>query len=166
VYAVQAAPVAFVGGSIADVFHARMARHVRSQSGRIGRLFATTCAMLLLLGLVPALIVMAFGPALFGWVFGERWTTAGQLAAVMAPWSLAALVVSPLSRVIPLLQAQELKFVYDTLALVGMGAAMLLATNHRFDLVEAIRLLSLTQVCAYVVYFVLLVHVVRRVRRP
>jgi lipopolysaccharide exporter len=165
VYAVQAAPVAFIGGSVADVFHARMANYIRHEPSKMRSLFFSTSGALLLLGLVPALLVMVFGPRLFELVFGERWSTAGQLAAIMAPWALAALVVSPVSRVIALLHAQELKFVYDALALSGVVATLMFGASQGLELFDSIRLLSAAQVLGYVVYFGLLVHVLRRATR-
>jgi lipopolysaccharide exporter len=162
VLAVQTLPVGLLGGSVADVFHARMALYARSDTDRIVRFFLATSGVLLLLGIGPTVLLMVLAPAVFPWLFGPAWTTAGQLAAVMAPWALASLIVSPVSRVVVIFQAQELKLIYDLVALVGVVGPLLIGGALRFDLLEAIELLTLSQVAAYVLYFVVLLYVVRR----
>lgn len=165
VYSVQAVPISFVGASVADVFHARMARYAAENRARSEAFFLRTSAGLCLLGLAPAVLLVGFGPRLFGLVFGEQWTTAGTLAAQMAPWGLATLIVNPVSRVIVIFEAQELKFVYDLVALGGVVGSLMTASALRLDLVNSVRLLSVVQVVGYGVYFAVLLWVVRRAAR-
>jgi O-antigen/teichoic acid export membrane protein len=164
VLSVLTLPVALVGRSVADVFHARMALYGRTDPTRIVSFFLATSGTLLLVGIAPAVVLMVFGPLVFPWVFGEAWTTAGHLAAEMAPWALAGLIVAPVSRVVVIFQAQELKLIYDLLALAGVAGSLLLGGALRLELLESVKWLTVAQVVAYVVYFGLLLHVVRRTR--
>jgi O-antigen/teichoic acid export membrane protein len=154
-------PAGVVGRSVADVFHARMAHYARTDTAHIVRLFFLTSGTLLLVGLVPTTVMLFAGPALFPWLFGASWTTAGHMAAQLASWALASLIVAPVSRVIIVFQAQQLKLIYDVLALLGVLGPLLLAEPWRLSLLDAIKLVSIAQVLAYGVYFALLVHVVR-----
>jgi O-antigen/teichoic acid export membrane protein len=165
VYSVLALPVTLVTRSVADVFHGRMALYARQDQDAIRRLFFSTSAALLLIGFLPTLGAMALGPTLFGWIFGERWTIAGQLAGAIAPWMLASLVVSPLSRVIEIFQAQEFKFIYDLSALVGVVVALWAAGALRLDLLQAVQILSSMRILGYVIYFGVLLKVILRPRR-
>lgn len=164
VVSVLTLPAALVSRSVADVFHARMALYARTDRARIMNLFVVASGILLLIGIGPAVVVMVLGPVLFPWLFGAAWTTAGHLAAEIAPWTLASLIVAPVSRVVVIFQAQELKLIYDLLALTGVVGPLLLAGALRLDLLESVKFLSVAQVSAYCMYFVLLLYVVRRAR--
>jgi O-antigen/teichoic acid export membrane protein len=49
------------------------------------------------LGLPILIIVMVWGPALFGFVLGEVWTEAGEYARWLMPWLYLTFIASPLS---------------------------------------------------------------------
>jgi hypothetical protein len=78
---------------------------------------------------------------------------------------LASLVVSPLSRVIEIFQAQEFKFIYDVSALVGVVVALVAAGALRLGLLEAVQILSSIRILGYVIYFSVLLKVILRPRQ-
>ena len=61
------APAVLVGKSVAEAFHARIARHVRERPEQVARFFRRTSAILTLIGLVPAvaLVVVASAGLIF-----------------------------------------------------------------------------------------------------
>lgn len=154
-------PLILVGAAVADVFHGRIADCARQAPDRAMSLFLRTAAWLLIVGCGPAVLLMLFGQSLFGWVFGERWSMAGLLAATMAPWTLAQLVVSPLSRVIFVYQRHEVKLVYDTMSLLGVAGVIVIGSRQGLSLPQVVAWLSLAQVLVYGLYLLLLVQVVR-----
>lgn len=155
-------PLALVGASVADAFHSRAARYAREEPHRVEEFFFRVAGGLLLVGALPALALALFGEPLFTLAFGASWATAGTLATVMAPWVLAILVVSPLSRIVLVLQGQELKLAYDVLALLVNGTVLVLSHAAGFSLVEAVTLLSVANVAVYGVYFLILWRTVKR----
>ena len=159
---VLAMPASLVAGSVADVFHNRMAQFAREQDSGAQRLFGKTALSLLSIGMVPAAVVFFLGERLFGFVFGPTWVTSGVLAAAVVPWSLAQLVVSPLSRIVVIFDRQELKLIYDIATLVGTIGVFVLSFRMELSLVHCVALLSALNVATYLVYFLLLVHMVRR----
>jgi hypothetical protein len=78
----------------------------------------------------------------------------------MAPWLVAALIVSPLSRVALVYQAQGTKLVYDVLALAAVVVSIVGGAAAGLDGFEAIRLLALLQTAAYAVYLLVLYRLV------
>lgn len=56
-------------------------------------------SVLFLFGLVPYSILTVFGPEIFAWVFGEDWTSAGEMAQYLAFFILFRLACSPLSAI-------------------------------------------------------------------
>lgn len=155
---VIALPLSLVGTSVADVFHGQVAEHQRRDVSAMHGLFFRTAGGLLLVGLVPTAILMAGGAALFGWAFGAEWHPAGQLAALMAPWFLAQLVVSPLSRIVFVTGGQRAKLVYDLTSLVIVLATLSSAQTLQLPLETAVAWLSGLSIAAYSVYFGILVR--------
>ncbi len=67
----------------------------------------------------------------------------------MVPWLYAAFVVSTLSRVLVVLQRQELKLVYDVLALVLVLICFWVAQVEALSLTTMVGLLAASRVGAY-----------------
>jgi len=162
---VLAVPLVLISASVADAFHGRLALYVRGTPDRVAELFQRTSAVLVVLGILPTILLMMYGEPLFKVFFGSRWTVAGNLAAATAPLFLAQFVVTPLSRLVFVLEGQRLKLVYDVLALASMIGVFVFSAWRRLSLVEAITMLSATGTLAFVAYYLVLVRIVRKHRR-
>lgn len=83
--------------TIAQVYQGQFSERIRNRSAALGHDYGRLIATLGLLACVPALILIAAGPALFAFVFGEQWRQAGAFARILAfslPVQLAFGVVS------------------------------------------------------------------------
>jgi lipopolysaccharide exporter len=159
---VLAVPILLVGTSVADAFHSRIAKYREAERHGIAPFFNRIAAGLLLVGLGPAVLLALFGERLFAVVFGSNWTMGGSLAAVMAPWALAQLIVSPLSRVVFVFQRQEWKLVYDAVNLLSTIGTLYLGYWHGLSLLRTVRILSTISVVTYALYFLILMRVVSK----
>ena len=155
-------PSVLITTAVADTFHHHLAACVRDTPSEIMKLFKTTTASLLLLGLLPTLILWFFGPALFALVLGARWRVSGTMAAIVAPWYLAQFIVSPLSRVVVVLSGQELKLMWDLLCLAGLLCVFYLAHANGLALLHTIGLLSGAYTFLLVVYYLVLLRIIAR----
>ncbi|MFP5343040.1 MAG: lipopolysaccharide biosynthesis protein [Candidatus Limnocylindria bacterium] len=155
-------PLSVIGASVGDATLARVAEHARSDPRAALPLFRRLAIALFLVGLPIAIGLAVLGPWAFGIVFGPAWGTAGVVAAHMAPWLVSALIVSPLSRVAVVYQAQRTKLVYDVLALAAVVVSIAGGAAAGLDALEAIRLLAVLQTAAYAVYLLVLYRVVSR----
>jgi O-antigen/teichoic acid export membrane protein len=154
-------PLSVIGASVADALHARMAAYARERPERAPSFFLRTGLALLVIGLPIAVVVALTGPSLFAFVFGPEWELAGRMAVAMTPWYLAALVVSPLSRVVLVFSGQASKLIYDVLSLAAVIGAISIGAALALDLVTTVWLLSGLQTAAYAVYFLVLYRLVR-----
>ena len=159
---VMSIPLVLIATSVADVFHSRMAERARQSPLSCSYLFWRTAGGLLLIGIFPAAIVVLFGQRLFAVVFGHTWATAGALAATMAPWCLMQFVVSPLSRLVLVLEGQEFKLAYDGFLLLSLCLVFGLAHHYHTPLLHTVRLLSWLNTVAYGIYFLVLVLLLRK----
>jgi lipopolysaccharide exporter len=159
-------PMGLVVSSVADAFHSRISSYAHSeQRSQAFVLFLKTAMGLFLVGVLPTALLMIFGSLLFPLLFGANWQVAGNLAVAMAPWMLAALVVSPLSRAVYVFQAQELKLIYDIVTLTMVIGVLLIGSRWAESLVENIKWLSLAQTLAYGLYFAIIAWIIYTYRK-
>lgn len=162
---VLALPLALVGASVADIFHARLAEEVRTGTGTGARLVLRTSALLFLIGLPVAVAIIWGGEFLFALVFGEPWRSAGQVAAIVAPWTLAQLVVSPLSRTIYVVNGQFVKLAFDFASIGASVGGLAGAAAFGLDFLGAVRVLTSMSIAANVLYLLLILHLARQADR-
>lgn len=153
-------PNSQIGGAVGDVFQMELADAVLKGDGRRGRnLFYKLMVRLALIGLFPLVGVVVLAPWLVPWIFGGNWKEAGYAAAGIAPWLYAALVVSPLSRALSVLQAQQYKLIYDICAVLLLATAFLVSKVHHYSFINSVLAISAAGVFGYLVYAVVLIMV-------
>lgn len=154
-------PLVLIGGSVADVFHQHISHCLRAEPQKVRKVFLETARKLCFLGLVPMVLIAALSPALFQITFGLQWSQAGILCSILVPWSLAGLVVSPLSRVVFVFQGQAWKFIYDLISLFIL--CVTLYGSHYFNILPtyAVAMLSLASSLSYILYFFVLLKIIK-----
>ena len=155
-------PVTLVGGSVADVFHNRLAEAARAKSGSAERLFLAVAAGLLVVGLILAGVLVLLNNGIWGAVLGEQWAEAGQYAVAIAPRAAAAMVTMPVSRTVLVFGGQKIKLAYNLFNIVTVISAMQLASQVDWNALETITAVSWAQAGASVVYFLLQWKITRR----
>jgi O-antigen/teichoic acid export membrane protein len=161
---VLALPLALIATSVADTFHSRLAVCAREEPCKMVSLFTRTSVGLFLIGLGPALVLFFAGERLFGFVFGQPWATAGMLASITAPFFLAQMVVSPLSRLVFVLNGQETKLIYDVLLMTGMLLTFGIARTYKLNLIHTVWAITLVNTFAYIFYYLVLLRIVARAK--
>jgi O-antigen/teichoic acid export membrane protein len=118
---VISAPATVIGQAVHQVFAGESSAAMRESTGALGRTVRVQVRRLLLVGAVPAAVLLVGGPTLFGLVFGAEWTEAGTYARLLAPAYLAQFAVVPVSATLFLLerQGQELSWVIVRLLLTA-----------------------------------------------
>lgn len=111
------APATLVGGAVSSALYPQLTQAATPEEGR--RHLRHTVRVLLALGVGWAGVLMAVGPALFAWAFGEPWREAGELARALAPYLALHFVASPLAVVTMAWKAQAWAL---RLAVVGQVA--------------------------------------------
>lgn len=155
-------PLSVIGASVGDAMLARLADHSHTDPGAALPLFRRLALALFVIGLPMGIGLALLGPWAFALVFGEAWRSSGTVAALMAPWLIAALVVSPVSRVAIVYEGQGVKLIYDVLGLAAVIGGIVGGKAAGLDAFETIGLLAILQAVAYAVYLVVLDRLVRR----
>jgi lipopolysaccharide exporter len=152
-------PAVLLGTSVADAFHSRAARLAREDTTRVLSLFQSATAALLAIGIIPALTLFVYGGPLFQFVFGSKWRLSGSMAAIMAPWFLATFVVSPLTRIVYVLQGQRVKLVFDILTVFGNLSVFELAHKLEWPVLHTIAVLSIINTGSILLYYLVLLRI-------
>ncbi len=101
-------PVTMISNSLAKVLLQRIAHwQGRELLGEFRRITLTLAIM----GSIPLSLVMIAGEELFGWVFGQEWEMAGQMAQVLAPWILVVFANTPATQFF--IAKQHLRFLFQ-----------------------------------------------------
>jgi O-antigen/teichoic acid export membrane protein len=146
-------PVAFAFRSLGDVFYGRMAAIVRETPSDLPRFYLKAFLALLACGLLVGAPVMAFGPALFRFVFGGQWGEAGLLAAVTMPSVIMNLAVAPASRVFSLTRRAGLRYVFSGVHAIGSAGVILWGHLTDASLIAVVAGLSVAITVSYAAYF-------------
>jgi len=161
-YRIAAVPNSQVGAAVADVLQKHIGDSIRSgERQKAARLFGKVTRRLAMVGLIPMAGFMIAGPLLFGFVFGESWAQSGLVVAAIAPWLYAAFVAGSLSRLLSVVQRQDLKLIYDVSRLASVLAVFWFARELDLSFLSAIVVLSVVSVMNYGVYFLLLLYACR-----
>ncbi|PTC00728.1 hypothetical protein C9975_05945 [Thalassospira xiamenensis] len=161
-----AIPNGQIGKAAGDVFQMELGHYVREGSYRKGeKLFYRFSIRLALVGLVPLVVAISAAPPLVPYIFGTEWTEMGVIVAHMAPWMFMALIVGSMSRALSVLQKQQWKLVYDTVALIVVISTYYLAVRWQVDVIRFVDYLSTGMSFAYIVYFFIIVVSLKRMHR-
>lgn len=156
-------PNSQIGAAVADVFQMELAKAVLDHDARRARrVFYVVMRKMASFGLLPLVGATALAPWLIPLIFGQQWTEAGYAAAAIAPWLYMALIVGPLTRTLSVLQAQELKFIYDIFALFLIFIAYFLVHFYEFSFVKFLLLLTLANIIGYILYALILLRLVNK----
>lgn len=114
---VLAAPISLMAASVLEVFK-RQCVHEAETSGHCRDAYTYAFKALLLLALAPALCTLLLAPRLFGWIFGDAWRPAGELAQILAPLYFLNFIASPLSYVFYVAGKQKVELLWQTALLL------------------------------------------------
>lgn len=156
-----AVPLTLLGQSVADSFHNALSQHYRAEPARIETLFLKTARILTLIALPLGGGLALLSLWVFPLVFGERWRPSGEMALWMTPWLMAQLIVSPLSRLVFILDGQRIKLIYDSTAVGAILLAYVLAQQWNLLPLDFLKWLVLFNVLAYGLYYGLLLRLLR-----
>lgn len=149
------APAALINSSLTQVFFQRLATVKR---GDMVRIVWASILRSALIGLVPFLLLYLLSPALFPFIFGERWAPAGHLGAALVPWLYVNFISSPVSTVFIVTKRQGTLFWFG---LPFTALPLLLIWFFHSDMLATVQALSLLMAALLTLFLVLALLVSR-----
>jgi len=154
-------PTQLVGKAVGDVFYPRISEAANNKDP-LTKLIIKATMSLALIGVVPFLTVIIFGPQLFNLVFGEEWLQAGKYARWMAIWLFFMFINQPSIKTLPALGAQSVHLKFTVIMLLVRVLALLVGYFAFKDDMIAIVLFSLT---GAILNFLLIILVLKLSRK-
>ena len=145
-------PLTVVAGSVGQVFIAEGALLAREQPAELMRLFRRTTLALGLAAIGPAIAIAVAVPSLAGLVFGERWSEAGLIVAVLVPMFYVAFVMTSTGDVLYIVERQALHLVREILRFTLLGGSLLAAAALHLAPLGAVAMLSAAGCVTYLAY--------------
>jgi len=108
-------PARVVATSIANVFYKEMVEELALRRNRLKLTFIKTLKIALIPALPACLVLLFFGPSLFGFVFGEKWIEAGSVASRLSPLIFCNFMFGPVQSIPMIFKKQRLSLLFRTL---------------------------------------------------
>lgn len=89
-------PAALVGAAFSQVFFQKVSS-LKGSPIEMAETVKNTIKKLFYLSILPAIIIIVFGPDLFSFVFGSQWYVSGKYAQAIVPWVLSNFIFAPIS---------------------------------------------------------------------
>lgn len=145
-------PVQVIGESVSEVFRQRATKD--ALEGALNKTYRKTLFSLLGISVIPALIILLFGPDIFGFVFGSEWRESGEIAQVLMILYLAKFIVSPLTYIYILRQKLEEDLVLQ-LSVIAMSSSILyFGFSMNYDYLKVLLLYASCYSVFYMFYLI------------
>jgi len=114
-------PLDIIGNSTRIVFDQAISYRFSQGINHID-IFLNNFKRLVIIGILPVLIILLFGPNLFSFVFGKEWIEAGKISQILCPVFFFQFITSPISGVITIYEKLRLIFIIQLIALILLAA--------------------------------------------
>lgn len=134
-------PMSLITGSIRQVLFQR-ACEIKQSNKTICSLYVKSTVGLFLLGLIPSLLLVLWGPYLYSLVFGEQWLNAGHYARWIILWMLFVFCNVPAVLFARIIRIQHVIFIYD-LGLLAARVMTLIIGGFYLTAIECVAVYSI-----------------------
>lgn len=124
-------PTNIVGSAIGNAIYPKFAESARNNSA-LAPMIGKASLVLACLGMLPYMMIMIMGPFVYPIVFGDDWVVSGEYARWLALVSWTSFMMLPSVKMLPILKAQNLHFVFTSVLMVCTVLAFYIG-NFLFD---------------------------------
>ncbi len=155
-----ASPTQFLGSSVGQVFYKHISDRFNNKEPFL-KLLINTWKGLLLVGIIPFTSLLIWGKFIFGFIFGNEWIEAGQIASILAPAIFAYFIIGPTERATFLVLGLQNKIlIFSILDVIGKSIGMLIGFLEN-DYLLSIKLISGFQLITLIIMAVYILVKVR-----
>lgn len=140
-------PLSLVAGSLGQVYYQK-AVEMKNNGRRVFPLYMKTTTRLFLGLVVPVIIVMLWGDNVFGYIFGNEWTEAGNILVIFTLYYAVRFVVSSQSSLLLVFKKLNIEVLFNAIALV-LQVGSLVIGGLRNDYYLSLYLMSISGTVIY-----------------
>jgi O-antigen/teichoic acid export membrane protein len=154
------APISLISQPIATVLYQRMSENINNGL-EIKDLVSAILVRQFIIAVVIGATIFFFGPAIFGFLFGDNWGSAGQFAQILVPAMFFHFMASGLTTVLQVKERQDLllyvqifRAVITVISIMGPG---IMGLNE----IQLLTVYSFSRAAGYMVYLAFILKVAR-----
>jgi O-antigen/teichoic acid export membrane protein len=147
-------PISLVGKSVGDVFYSEASNGGNPNPLEIKKMSREILRKLVLIGIVPMIIVILFGPYLFSVIFGDVWSVAGEYARLLTIVIFARLVFTPISKIFQIFQRQNEYLRLNVLRIITVSILFVIAKHFSLTEYTTILIYSIAMSIIYLITFI------------
>lgn len=142
-----------IGASVGQLYY-KEASDSYSSGTDVAAVFRKSVKLVLYFAVPVLLVILFFGPEIFGWYLGDRYEKSGVLAQIMIIPYFVNFVVSPVSATPIIYRKQGLAFVFSLLSYVFGILAIVIGNYYKLDFYETIKIYAAVQTVYYLWLFI------------
>lgn len=140
-------PISLIGNAVGSVFLS--SAPAAQRNGKLKELIEQVHTRLAMVGALPLVVLVFYGPQLFEILFGAEWRQAGNYAQWMAPWIYLQFQWSPLSILANVLELQRQALISQALTFAFRFGVLLTAPLFSESADFGIALFSIVSALTY-----------------
>ena len=146
-------PINLIIVSMSKVVYAEAARIGKDNPYEIKKLCLRTTKMVFYIITIPCIIIVIWGPQLFGLVFGQTWLESGEYARLMIGRIIAFSLVLPIGRMLEIFGYQQYDLAINIGRFVLIAVAVFAINILKLNSYNTVLLLSSVNMIAYAVLY-------------
>lgn len=158
-------PMTLIGQSVSRVYSGELGQRRREYPDTMEALFLKMTIKLATYCTVPILVLAVFAPAMFEWVFGENWYTAGLYTRMLALMLVIQIIVSPVSSTLTLLDRQDIQLMWDISRVILVVAGFRFAATNGLSDLSALATYCWAMIFLYIILWCISLIEIRRFSR-
>lgn len=155
-------PMNLIGNSVSQVFYSEAANIGKSNPKEIKRLSIKLIKKLAIIGLIPLIILLLFGPWLFSFVFGAQWYEAGIYARILSVMVYFHFIILPMGRILEVFEHQREGLIFNSIRLIIILSIFFCVNLFNFTSYQTIAIYSLSNSIMYIALLVLVMKIMNQ----
>lgn len=156
-------PVAIVCTSVGKAFYGEIASLGRKNGREIYNLTVRIMTRLFVIGIVPFMLIICFGPWIFQTFFGAEWVQAGTFARYLCFFLVFRFVYSPISDgIFNVFEQQKLVLWLEVSRIVIVALSLFISYFYNVSVTNTIAIYSLALTIQYILSIILVFHILRK----
>lgn len=146
-------PMIIVGKNIQDVFYSEIASIGKVNLIKIKKISNRLLKKLVLLGVLPLVAIVVFGPKVFSLIFGQEWIESGYFARILSIEVFFHFVFQPISSIFSVLEEQRKALILEFFRIGFVIVLFFIADKFSFKIETTILgysiLMSMVEILKY-----------------
>lgn len=152
-------PMNLIGMSVSQVFYSEAANIGKSNPQELKRISVKLIRKLALIGIIPLITLLIFGPWLFSFVFGEKWYEAGVYARTISCMVYFHFIILPVGRILEIFERQKEGLILNVLRLLLIFIVYGTAKFMNLSPHNTIALYAISNSATYIILLIVAIYI-------